>query len=28
MGKVKRDSQLVEQVVEEAMAHLGGVRKS
>ena len=28
MGKVKRDSQLVEHVVEEAMTHLRGVRKS
>ena len=28
MGKVKRDSQLVEHVVREALAHLGGVRKS
>ena len=27
MGKVKRDSQLVEHVVQEAMAHLSGVRK-
>jgi TetR/AcrR family transcriptional repressor of nem operon len=28
MGKVKRDSQLVEHVVREALAHLGGVRTS
>jgi TetR/AcrR family transcriptional regulator, transcriptional repressor for nem operon len=28
MGKVKRDSQLVEHVVQEAMTHLDGMRKS
>ena len=27
MGKVKRDSHLVEQVVHETMAHLGGMRR-
>jgi len=27
MGKVKRDSYLVEQVVVETMAHLGGMRR-